>query len=322
MPGLNTRGLTYNLPNYHGPLTVVSPQETPFFSAIGGLQQGGDALADTQVEWQFTDLRAAAQNVALEGADAPTPNLRTRFSLNNVTEIHHEAVDVSYTKLAATQKYAGINTGGTDNPVLSELDTQVVLNLAQIKRDAEFSFIQGTYQSPSDNTTPRKTRGIIAATTTNVIAKTGSPAPTKSDIVDLLQMVWTNGGIQVDETATLMCNASLKRWLTKLFITDANYQEGSRTVGGVRVTTIETDFGTLNIMLNRYMPADTLEVVSLEECEPIYTVIPGKGVLFAEPLAKIGASDRVQIYGEIGLKYGNERKHGKITGFSTAAPTG
>ncbi|GMA26194.1 hypothetical protein GCM10025864_39530 [Luteimicrobium album] len=66
-------------------------------------------------------------------------------------------------------------------------------------------------------------------------------------------------------------------------------------------------------MLNRYVPADTLIVASLEELSPAFLEIPGSGHFFAEPLAKTGASDKVQIYGEIGLKYGNERKHGVLT---------
>ena len=44
--------------------------------------------------------------------------------------------------------------------------------------------------------------------------------------------------------------------------------------------------------------------------------IPGKGVLFEEELAKVGSSDRTQIYGEIGLKYGNEAAHGVIRGLA------
>jgi hypothetical protein len=47
--------------------------------------------------------------------------------------------------------------------------------------------------------------------------------------------------------------------------------------------------------------------------------IPGKGHFFAEPLAKTGASEKVQVYGEIGLRYGNERKHGKIVEAATGA---
>jgi hypothetical protein len=34
--------------------------------------------------------------------------------------------------------------------------------------------------------------------------------------------------------------------------------------------------------------------------------------LFVEPLAKEGAAEKFQIYGEVGLKYGNPNAHGKI----------
>ena len=34
-------------------------------------------------------------------------------------------------------------------------------------------------------------------------------------------------------------------------------------------------------------------------------------------LAKIGASDRAQIYGEVGLEYGVEKHHGKIVNLAT-----
>jgi hypothetical protein len=40
--------------------------------------------------------------------------------------------------------------------------------------------------------------------------------------------------------------------------------------------------------------------------------IPDKGFLFVEPLSKGGASEKFQIYGEVGLKYGNPNAHGKI----------
>jgi hypothetical protein len=65
------------------------------------------------------------------------------------------------------------------------------------------------------------------------------------------------------------------------------------------------------------MPANTVSVVSLEQCAPVFLRIPGKGFLFVEPLSKTGANDAFQIYGEIGLRYGNERAHGKITGLTT-----
>jgi len=46
----------------------------------------------------------------------------------------------------------------------------------------------------------------------------------------------------------------------------------------------------------------------------VFLNIPGKGHFFEEELAKVGAADRRQLYGEIGLEYGNEKAHGVIRG--------
>jgi hypothetical protein len=320
MSGLNGRGLTYNLPNYHGPLLNVTPEDTPFLTAIGGLQQGGDLVQATEFEWQFYDLRTPAQNTKIEGADAPTPENRVRFNAGNVVEVHQEAVDVSYTKQAATGQRSGANVVQADDQVVNELAFQISAQLKQIKRDFAYSCLRGAYVKPSDNTTARQTRGLLNAITTNVIVKVSTPDPTAKDIIDLLQMVYDNGGISEQETATLLVGSTMKRWITKLFIQDRGYLEQSRNVGGITAQTIETDFGRLNVMLDRLMPAGQVAVASLEECEPVFLEIPGKGLLFVEPLAKTGASDKAQLYGEMGLKYGNERKHGKITGFGTTPP--
>lgn len=55
-------------------------------------------------------------------------------------------------------------------------------------------------------------------------------------------------------------------------------------------------------------------VVSLEHLQPVFVEVPGKEHFFEETLAKTGASDKVQIYGEIGLEYGSELAHGIIRG--------
>ncbi|MFP8960030.1 DUF5309 family protein [Streptomyces nanhaiensis] len=320
MAGITALGTTYNLPNYTGILHQLTPADTPFFSAIGGLTGGGQTNA-IEFEWETFDLRAAGQNTAVEGADAPGEENRVRANVSNIVQIHHETVGVSYTKLAATQAKAGVNNAQS-NPVTNELDWQVEQMLKQMVRDVEYSFIQGTYVKPADNSTARQTRGILEAITTNVVTMdggAGAPAALTVDaVLDLLQAVWENGGIQESETATLMCGAFQKRTLTDLFITQKNYTEESRTVGGVRLQTIETDFGRLNLMLNRHMPTDELAVVSLEQCMPVYQEIPGKGHFFAEPLARTGAKDRTQLYGEVGLAYGNERAHGKIVNLTTS----
>lgn len=162
--------------------------------------------------------------------------------------------------------------------------------------------------------------GATIAFATDGTADFYEPAPlTEALVLDLLQDVWDAGGIMESETAAVMVGGTLKRGLTDIFITDKNFQEQSRQVGGVHVMTIETDFGVLNVMLNRHMPTAALQVVSLEECAPCFLPIPDKGFLFVEPLAKEGAAERSQIYGEVGLKYGNEKAHGNLLGVGAPA---
>jgi hypothetical protein len=392
MAGITGQGNTFNLPNFVGPLFNATPEDTPLLSAIGGLTGGMEAEATT-FGWQGYDLRSEGQNVALEGANAPTAQERVRFSVTNVAEIHQEVVEVSYTKQSTPSQVSPQGFLGS-NPVQNELAFQLRATLAEIARDVDYSFINGNYNLPTDNTTARATRGILQAITTNAsvasttlgtglalaasgdtvtktahglsngaqvqfpvlsasnglsVGKTyyvvGSTANTfqvaltaggaavditadstatvavstavTTDIADLLmQSIYDNGGISVGETATILVPSTQKRLLTKAYATANNFHEQSRNVGGLNLQTIETDFGVLNIMMDRRMPKDTVVVLSLEDLVPRFLNVPGKGFLFAEPLAKVGAADRVQVYGEIGLEYGNERKHGKITGLA------
>jgi hypothetical protein len=115
---------------------------------------------------------------------------------------------------SANPNAAGIQ--GT-NPVTNEMDWQTRQALSQIGRDVEVSFVTGTFQEPTDNSKPRRTRRFLDATKTNVITIANAAALTEAMILDLLQKVWLNGGIQVSETATLMCGAWQKRMLTAEF---------------------------------------------------------------------------------------------------------
>lgn len=139
-----------------------------------------------------------------------------------------------------------------------------------------------------------------------------------ADIDGLLQSVFDNGGITEQGTATLFVPSGQKLAVSRAYAasgTAANQLFGTRNVGGVAVDTIITNFGTLNLVIDRALPADALAVVSLEQVDPVFMAVPNKGVLFEEALAKTGAADKSQIYGEIGLKYGNQAAHGVLRGF-------
>lgn len=321
MAGITGLGTTFLLPNFVGELFNTSPEDTPLLSAIGGLT-GGRAVNSTVFTWSSFDLRQADHTrQRLEGADAPTAEERVRVQGQNCLEIHQEKVSVSYTKQAATGNFKASSTSdpfvGGMNVVQDELSWQLQQAFKQVARDVEASFIRGTYLLPPDNGQARRTRGLLQAITTNAIDNAGAVL-SEDSILDLMERVWTNGGIQESETRTLICGSWVKRQLTTIFVTNKNYREQTRNVGGVNLQTFETDFGSTNIMLNRYMPADQLAVVSLEDLTPVFLEIPGKGHFFAEPLAKTGSAENVQLYGEIGLDYGNQLKHGKLYGLSVA----
>lgn len=331
MAGITALGTTFNLPNFVGELFAASREDTPFLSAIGGLT-GGESTTSTLFQWQQYDLRDPSSRVRKEGDDAQTPVARVRANVTNVVEIHQETVAVSYTKLAAIGQFnsTGSNHAGSvgiagSNPVTSELTWQVTQELKNVARDINFSFIRNSAMvNPSDNNSERKTCGILGAITTNEIDAEGQALDTEGEefVLDLMQSIFDNGGIRESETRTLLTNSTQKRALSRFFIREygQGYSEESRNVGGVNVTSIETDFGRLNIMLEPTMPQDEIAVVSLEECAPVFLEIPDKGFLFVEPLAKTGARDESQIYGEVGLKYGLEKHHGKIINLSTDGP--
>lgn len=154
---------------------------------------------------------------------------------------------------------------------------------------------------------------------------TGGVAVTVDFINAFVQQIFDNGGLTQGETRTLFVPSIQKTRITKAYATaygsNVNGAIGmstGHTLGGVAVDRITTDFGDLNIVVDRALPKDAVVAVSMEQIDPVFLSIPGKGVLFEEALAKTGASDKTQIYGEIGLKYGNERAHGVLRGLSVA----
>lgn len=310
MAGISGQGTTFGLPNFVGELFNITPTDTPILSAIGGLT-GGEEVQAKIFEWEYFDLRTAGNTAALEGANAPTAQERIRAYDHAPLQIFQEAVEVTYTKQAAIgQLDVAVLTAGS-NPVTDEMGFQVDAALKSVARDVEWAFINQTSAEPADNVTPRKMKGLLEAITTNVKDMSGADLSVDA-VLDSMQSAWENGGLQEGETRTLVTNATLKRALTTLFIKDQNFRQMDRNVGGVNVTSIETDFGDLNVMLDRHMPVTAVLILSLEDLAPVFLRIPGKGHLFVEDLAKNGSADRKQIYGEIGLKYGNQRKHALI----------
>ena len=167
MGAVSGLGDSYDLPNYVGELFNITPNDTPFLSAIGGMT-GGKSVTSKQFTWQTVDNATAAQTVVAEGADATFAE-RSRSEVTNVTQIMQYGVQVSYTKQAATGNLSGESILG-NQPVQDELAFQLDMAMKRAARDIEFSFLKGTYVADTDVATARKTRGMLAAISTNEVA--------------------------------------------------------------------------------------------------------------------------------------------------------
>lgn len=157
------------------------------------------------------------------------------------------------------------------------------------------------------------------------VAGTASKKVSVAAVNAFVQGIFDNGGMTIGETRTLFVPSIQKTLLTQAYATaygsNVNGSIGmssGHTVGGVAVDQIVTDFGNLNLVVERALPKDCISAVSVEEIDPVFLAIPGKGVLFEEQLAKTGATDKTQIYGEIGLKWGAESHHGVLRGLAVA----
>ena len=98
--------------------------------------------------------------------------------------------------------------------------------------------------------------------------------------------------------------------------------EGQRIAyddAGSNLLKYRTPFGTLYFLEggHRYQPNGTAGFYRLGICRNVLQSVPGKGNFFYEALAKTGASDSGQIFGQWGLDHGHEWMHGKITGLAT-----
>jgi len=312
MGAITGQGDSYDLPNYVGELFNVSPTDTPLLSAIGGMT-GGKSVTSKQFTWQTTDLASATQTAVVEGAD-PVMKGRTRSEVTNVAQIMQYGVEVSYTKQAAVGNLSGESIIG-NQPVQDELAFQLDMAMKTAARDIEHSFIQGTYVADTNITTARKTRGMLAAVATNEVAG-GAAALTQAKVESALKKMADSGA--PFEMPVIFANAFQKQKLSSIYSSALALAPRDRNIGGVNITTIETDFGEVGIVFERHIPADDVLIADLAFLKPVFLDIPGKGHFFVEPLAQTGAAYKYQVYGEIGLEYGPEQFHAKITNLSTS----
>ena len=313
--------MSFGVLNYSGMLFNKGNTRTPLSSIIGGR-----AKTTNHVEFvtgqEFTS-GGGAQPAISESASltAPDATVVTRAQKTNVTQIFQESVGISYGKMSNMGTLSGINVAGQQANPMNELDFQVAAKMMKVNADIEYTFINGVYSKATDDTKVNKTRGMIPAITTNTTAMAKKPLGLW-DIADMVKKIY--GANAPTDGLCLWCDA-----VTLFQINADAVQNGltvvpaARNINGISLSSVVTPIGVVYLYLGEYLPAGTALLLNLSVLAPVYQPVPGKGNFFLEPLAKTGAGEKYQLFGQIGLDHGPEWFHGKFTGISTefTAPT-
>jgi hypothetical protein len=306
-----------------GELFQVGKRPNTFLRLIGGIQGGVRQTASVEFPTNVLfSLRAPSQAVALEGANAPGAQTVSVAQSTNVVQLIHETVAITY--LAQSNKTVGgvvpIPQAAANGPVQNPRSEafQVAMRMETIAQDLNFSFLNGAYINPADaSTTALKTRGILTAISTNVIdgsadAVAGDKAGQLRAYVEaLLTQVVNTNGFMPDDTWTIMAGTTLYTSIAAAYGAKGTiFLTPESEYAGVKIRRILTNVGILNLALDPDMPANEFAIFDLSVVQPVGLDVPGKGILFMEPLAKTGSSDLVQIYGQMGLDHGPEFCHG------------
>lgn len=255
----------------------------------------------------------------------PTDNSTARQTagLLSVLTTNKTFALASVTAASATDTVTLASHGMSNGDQIVFVDVDVATNIRADRTYYVVSSASGTFKVAATAGGSAITLGTAAPVYVQVSGTaTAATGVTVDRVNAFVQGIFDNGGLSEGETRTLYVPSIQKTRITKAFAAANSYTAfvagTGHTVGGVAVDRIITDFGELNLVVDRAVPKDCIAAVSMEQVDPVLLSVPGKGVLFEEELAKTGAADNTQIYGEIGLKYGNERAHGLLRGLAVA----
>lgn len=311
----DTLATSFGVLNYSGMLFNKGNTRTPLSAIIGGR-----AKTTNHVEFvtgqEYTAGGDGSQPEISENASltAPDASVVTREQKTNVTQIFQESVGISYAKQSNMGTLAGVNIANQQANPVNELDFQVAAKIQKINRDIEYTFINGVFNKATSDATVNKTRGLIPAITTNVTAMGNKPLGLW-DIADMVKKIY--GANAPTDGLCLWCDA-----ITLFQINADAVQNGltvipaAREINGIALSSVVTPIGVVYLYLGECLPAGTALLLNLDVIAPVYQPVPGKGNFFLEQLAKVGAGEKYQLFGQIGLDHGPEWYHGKFTGIS------
>ena len=296
----NTYAAVGNKEDVSDIITNIAPYDTPLYSRIGKTK-----ATQTNHEWLEDDLGSPVANMFEEGYTYSTVNADPRQRLGNYTQIMHRGVHVTDTQEAVL--HYGIR---------SEIAYQMAKKLKELAFDCEQAIVTQATKSPGTpppTATPRQFGGLPYWIVTHVLANAGTPRALTFDLINnALEEVWNDGG----KPNILLVSPRSKRIISTFTAGNVKYMEGNKTNKLTHmISVIETDFGTLQCLTDRFMPNDVVYGLSPEYIKKAF-LRPFK----TGDMPKISDMGRRYINGEWTLEMRAEKAHFAITDLDGVVP--
>ena len=302
---------SFACPNYSGLLYNKANTETPFLNMISGNVKYTNSVEFVCGQYYTSEEGEIPEISETASLTAPEATFVTRNQMSNVTQIFMESVSISYAKQSNMGTLSGINIDGQYANPQNELDFQTTQKMNKIKRSIEKTFIQGKYNKAKNDTEVNKTRGMVEAITTNVIEA-------NSKVLDLWLVneavagIKNNGG-DISNLVVLVNTNNLLQLNGNAIEMGMPVGDSYMSIYGIQVRDLILPIGTtVKIGLGAFIPEGTALIINHSVCGPVEQPVPSKGNFFRELLAKTGAGETHQIFGQIGLDHGPEWYHAKI----------
>lgn len=309
--------------NLSGVLFNKTKVETPLFNSIPNKMITARTFITGATYDTGYPSGPAAGITETASLTAPDPQYWERENAFNVTQIFHRSVAMSYRKMSNTGDLNNYKKSAAQQPALvgntnnvpNEMAFQLANTMDSIRLEIENTILNGTFQdSKGVAGTADKTRGLIEAITSNVVAA-GNSELTFEVLYDLCEKIAKASSFDLG-SYLFICDYTAFKQLQKV-VADEGLKIDT-TEAGVNVTRVITPFGAIRFLPHRFMPAGTLVAACMPVLGHAMQPVPGKGNFFFEPLDKKGAADSGQIYGQWGLDHGPEFLHAKVTGLATS----
>lgn len=276
-------------------ITNIAPDDTPLFSRISRTK----ATATTH-EWLEDTLGEPRVNKQPEGYTYTTEAVTPRTRLYNYTQIMHRGIHVTQTQ-EVVLKYG----------LRSETAYQMQKTLKELAFDCENALITQDTKKYGTMDDARQFGGLPYWIVTNSFEASGGKL-TFDEINNALEQTWNVGG----KPSILLVSPRSKRIISTFTAGNIKYMEGNETRKLTQmIAVLETDFGTLQCLTDRFMTNDTIYGLSPEYMKKAFLRPFKQG-----DMPEISDMYRKYVKGEWTLEMRAEKAHFKISGLDGAIP--